>query len=308
MAITSIKTGSSFTNLQKYNDFVAVNPPTIDTFTSMANFSSATPDSMAYGIYGGAIYAWGWYGSTGQVYKYTISTNTWSNPYSSMPSNYAPWNFQNVNSDGKIWAIQCGDSNAGGNGNATLYYNAVTNSHTVRATSPTTGRRGRGSMNAAGTYGYYHAGYTSAPDTAVYRYNVSANTYTAMTSYPIATYDLGWGHDSTNDNIYTIFGNSAGNFVSTYYYYMYSVSGNTWTAKTAPTANNGGAGNNIGNKMYHLGNTSNYMAIYDIPSNTWSIGVRTNSVTNSQAAAGVSDGTYIYSFGNGSTNTSRYQR
>ena len=36
MAITSLKTGSSFTNLQKYNDFLAANPPTIDTFTSLA--------------------------------------------------------------------------------------------------------------------------------------------------------------------------------------------------------------------------------------------------------------------------------
>jgi hypothetical protein len=163
-------------------------------------------------------------------------------------------------------------------------------------------------MNAAGTLGYYHAGYTTGLDTRFERYNVSANTYTTMTSYPIATYDLGWGHDGVNDNIYTIFGGYSGGFSGTYYYYMYSVSANTWTAKTPPTANNGGSGTYLDNKMYHLGNTSNYMAIYDIPNNVWSIGVRTNPATDSWTASIISDGTYAYTVANGTVNTSRYQR
>jgi hypothetical protein len=308
MAITSLKTGSSFTNLQKYNDFLAANPPTIDTFISRANMSTSGVDGSAAGLYDGAIYVWGFYNSNSQVFKYTISTNTWSQPYTGMPSGYIPWVFQNLNTDGKIWAIQCGRTNNGGNGNHTLYYDAVANSYTARANSPTEGRRGRGSMNAAGTLGYYHAGYTTAPDTRFERYNVSANNYTTMTSYPIATYDLGWGHDGVNNNIYTIYGGASGGFSGTYYYYMYSVSANTWTAKTAPTANNSGAGIYLDNKMYHLGNTSNYMAIYDIPNNVWSIGVRTNPATDSWTASIISDGTYAYTVANGTVNTSRYQR
>ena len=308
MAITSIKTGSSFKNQQKYNDFLAVNPPTIDTFISRASMSTSGVDATAAGLYSGAIYVWGFYNSNSQVFKYTISTNTWSQPYTGMPSGYIPWTFQNLNTDGKIWAIQCGSSSLGGNGDYNLYYDAVTNSHTSKAATPTTGRRGRGSMNAAGTLGYYHAGYTTGFDTRFERYNVSSNNYTTMTSYPIATYDLGWGHDGVNQNIYTIFGGSSGGFAGTYYYYMYSISGNTWTAKTPPTANNGGSGTYLDNKMYHLGNTSNYMAIYDIPSNTWSIGVRTNPATDNWTASIVSDGTYAYTVANGTVNTSRYQR
>ena len=309
MTLRSFKR-SSITNNVNYKNILVGNPPTIDTFTSLANFSNTSAAAMAFGLYNGALYSWGWYESTGQVYKYTISTNTWSTPYSSMPTGYFPWTFQNLNSDGKIWSIQCGRTNNGGNGNHNLYYDAVANSHTVKATTPTEGRRGRGSMNTAGTLGYYHVGYDAGagPSTGVYRYNVSSNNYTTMASYPIATYDLGWGHDGVNDNIYTIFGGSSGNFSGTYYYYMYSISSNTWTAKTAPTANNAGAGVHMDNKMYHLGNTSDYMAIYDIPNNTWSIGIRANPVTSGQIANMVSDGTYIYSWANGSANTSRYQR
>ena len=49
MAITSIKTGSSFTNLQKYNDFLGPNTPFIPTdFESIAtlNLSSGTTASF----------------------------------------------------------------------------------------------------------------------------------------------------------------------------------------------------------------------------------------------------------------------
>ncbi len=279
----------------------------LDKFTSIANFSNSSADTMAWGRYSGALYCWGWYNSTGQVYKYQISTNTWSNPYSGMPSNYVPWLFQNLNTDGKIWAIQCGSSSLGGNGDYNLYYDAVANSYTSKASTPTTGRRGRGSMNSAGTYGYYHAGYTSAPDTAFYRYNVSSNNYSAMASFPQATYDLGWGHDGTNDNIYAMLGAGSGNFSGTYYYYVYSVSGNSWTAKTAPTANTGGAGAYQNGKMYHLGNTSNYMAIYNISGNSWKIGTNANPVTNSHTACALSDDTFIYSWANGTANASKYQ-
>lgn len=281
-------------------------PAPIDTFASIANFSNSSAESMAYGRYSGALYCWGWYGSTGQVYKYQISTNTWSNPYSSMPTNYAPWTFQNINSDGKIWAIQCGSSSAGGNGNYTLYYDAVANSYTSKANSPTTGRRGRGSMNAAGTYGYYHAGYTSAPDTAFYEYNVSGNSYTSKASFPTATYDLGWGHDGTNDNIYAILGTSSGNYSGTIYYYVYSISGNSWTAKTAPTNNYGGQGAYQGGKMYHFGNSSNKMSIYSISSNSWIIGTNTNPVIANGNPCVVSDATYIYTWANSTSDTSKY--
>jgi len=223
-----------------------------------------------------------------------------------MPSNYVPWQFQNLNTDGKIWAIQCGSSSLGGNGNFNLYYDAVANSYTSKANTPEEGRRGRGSMNADGTLGYFHAGYTTSPSAAVYRYNVSSNNYTTLANYPFGTYDLGWGHDGVNENIYTIFGGSSGGFSGTYYYYMYSISGNSWTAKTAPTANNAGAGAYQNGKMYHLGNTSNYMAIYSIGGNTWKIGVNANPVTNSQTACALSDGTFIYSWANGTNNTSQY--
>jgi len=279
----------------------------LEKFTAISNFSRSDADGMAWGRYSGALYCWGWYNSTGQVYKYQISTDTWSNPYSSMPSNYRPWVFQNLNTDGKIWAIQCGSSANGGNGNFNLYYDAVANSHTTKANTPTTGRRGRGSMNAAGTYGYYHAGFTSAASTDFYRYDVSGNSYTSRAAYPTATYDLGWGHDGVNDNIYTIFGGSSGNFAGTYYYYMYSISGNSWTAKTAPTANDAGAGAYQNGKMYHLGNTSNYMAIYNISGNSWSIGTNANPVTNSDAACVISDDTFVYSWANKTNNASKYK-
>jgi hypothetical protein len=278
----------------------------IDTFASIANFSISGADTMAWGDYNGALYSWGWYNSTGQVYKYQISTNTWSNPYSSMPSNYVPWLFQNVNSDGKIWAIQCGSSALGGNGDFNLYYDAVTNSHTTKASTPTTGRRGRGSMNAAGTYGYYHSGYTSAPTDTVYRYNVSSNNYTSMANFPLSTYDLGWGHDGVNDNIYAIFGATSGNFAGLYYYYVYSVSANTWTSKTAPTANNAGAGAYYNGNMYHLGNTSNYMAIYSIAGNSWFIGNSANPSTNNWTACAQTVGGFVYTWANGTTSASKY--
>jgi hypothetical protein len=310
MTLKSFKR-SSITNSVNYKSILAGNYPTIDTFTSTANHpNTGASGATAFGQYNGALYNWGSYESNGSVYKYVISTNTWSTPYTGMPVGYFPWGFQNLNSDGKIWAIQCGRTNNGGNGNHTLYYDAVANSYTTKANSPTEGRRGRGSMNAAGTLGYYHVGYdTNAGFSAsVYRYNVSSNNYTTMASYPIATYDLGWGHDGVNDNIYAIYGGSSGGFAGTYYYYMYSVSANTWTAKTAPTATNGGSGVYLDNKMYHLGNTSNYMSIYDIPGNTWSIGVRANPVTSTQGSAVATDGTYVYTWANDTVNTSRYQR
>ena len=45
MAITSIKTGSSFTNLQKYNDFLGPNPPFIPT--SFESIATATPSAQS---------------------------------------------------------------------------------------------------------------------------------------------------------------------------------------------------------------------------------------------------------------------
>lgn len=280
--------------------------PTNDTFTSLANFPISAADNMGSGIYSGNIYAWGYYNNSGEVFKYSISGNSWTTYLSIMPNGYLPWNFQSLNTDGKIWAIQCGNSSAGGNGNYNLYYNAVSNNYTSLASTPHSGRRGRGSMNAAGTNGYYQEGYTSAPSNLVYNYSVSGNNYTNLANFPQSTYDLGWAHDDTNGNIYAILGAGSGNFSGTYYYYQYSISGNSWTSKNAPTSNNSGNGTTMSGKIYHLGNTSNFMSIYDPTSNSWSYGTHANPCNNNWTASIVNNGTYAYTFGNGSTPTSQY--
>lgn len=287
--------------LTRYLSMLAGDPtgyPTLaDTYTTLAAFPGPTNT-----------YAGGWgVSSNGKFYyvggeqnsnawSYDMTTNTWSSALSWVGNLYYTWGTGDNGVGTKIWLPNVG---YGGGNASTLYaYETSNNTYTTYASSPEAGRRGRSASDKSNLV-YMVPGYTSAPSTNFYRYNISGNSWSTLTSVPASQYDCTFAYFNTG-KVYLNNGNGNSNF------YEYSISGNSWTQKTQLASALAGNAQQVGNYLYVLGNSGAVMSIYDPATNTWIVRTTTNSNVQSQVAAAATNGTSLFIFRTDTQVTLRY--
>jgi hypothetical protein len=285
--------------LPKYTEIWDQVSATGDIFSTLANFPVTAIYAGSSGHYNGNIYYVGGESSS-NIYKYNISTNTWSNP-AGYTTNLYTWGIISHGGNDKIYSFN--NNPGGGNGNGCTYYDTTSNAVVNITASPESGRRGRGIVDSTATYGYLQPGYTAAPDTSFYRYSVSGNSWSTMTDYPTTVYDIGIAYDSTNGTIYGLGGQGVTAF------YQYNISTNTWTSKTTSGSAINGFGVGLNGKVWYLGDSSGRMRYYDPTTNTWTIKTATNAAVGTQVGHLINDGTNdLYIIANSSTApTIKYQ-
>lgn len=300
MAISRFSDSTVKSGFLKYQNLLFNKVETGDTFTSMGAFPKNSVYAGSSGYYDGNIYYVG--GETSdKVYKYNISSNSWTAPLSYTYNEYT-WGTINHGGNDRIYSFNIG---AGGANEARCnYYSITNNSVTSITSSPEAGRRGRGVVDSTATYGYLQTGYTSSQDDSFYRYNISSNNWSTMTSLPEQTYDFGIAYDSSEGMIYR-----AGGFGSNKFH-QYNIANNTWTEKT----NIGytlGFGVGLEGKVWYLGTSGNKMSYYNSTTNTWTTRTATNTLAGSTVAHLINHiGTpdlYIVAPANSSTETVKYK-